>query len=41
MTATSRERSLYRQAGFEPCEPFGDYVNSPNSICMTRPLDSV
>jgi putative acetyltransferase len=32
-------RSLYTQAGFEPCEPFGSYVRSPNSICMTRWLE--
>jgi hypothetical protein len=26
-------------AGFERCEPFGDYVPSPNSACMTLSLD--
>ena len=28
-------RSLYVSAGFEPCEPFGDYRASPNSTYMT------
>jgi putative acetyltransferase len=28
-------RALYARAGFEPCEPFGDYTYSPNSVCMT------
>jgi putative acetyltransferase len=28
-------RNLYASAGFEPCEPFGDYRSSPNSTCMT------
>jgi putative acetyltransferase len=32
-------RALYAGAGFEPCEPFGDYFLSPNSICMTRWLN--
>jgi putative acetyltransferase len=36
-------RALYRQLGFEPCEPFGDYTANPHSICMTislgRPVD--
>lgn len=32
-------RSLYRSAGFEPCEPFGEYFHSPNSICMTMWLE--
>jgi putative acetyltransferase len=31
-------RALYADAGFEPCEPFGDYLPSPNSTCMTRRL---
>ena len=33
-------RSLYTQAGFQPCGPFGDYRPSPNSTFMTRVLDS-
>jgi putative acetyltransferase len=31
--------ALYRGAGFEPCEPFGQYRSSPSSTCMTRWLD--
>ena len=29
----------YASFGFEPCEPFGSYVVSPFSVCMTRRLD--
>jgi putative acetyltransferase len=32
-------RSLYRSAGFAPCEPFGDYQLSPNSAFMTMNLE--
>lgn len=28
-------RSLYVSAGFVPCEPFGDYRRTPNTIYMT------
>ena len=28
-------RSLYVNAGFAPCEPFGDYRQSPNTTYMT------
>ena len=31
-------RALYASAGFAPCEPFGDYRVSPNSVCMTTSL---
>lgn len=31
-------RALYARAGFRPCAPFGDYVEDPNSIFMTRAL---
>lgn len=31
-------RTLYEGAGFAPCEPFADYFDSPNSVCMTRTL---
>ena len=31
-------RALYARAGFEPCEPFGSYVEDPNSVFMTRLL---
>ena len=30
--------ALYARAGFRPCAPFGDYVEDPNSIFMTRAL---
>lgn len=29
-------RRLYASAGFEPCGPFGGYVEDPNSVFMTR-----
>jgi putative acetyltransferase len=32
-------RALYTGAGFQPCEPFGDYVDSPFSTWMTLRLD--
>lgn len=32
-------RSLYTSAGFVPCEPFGDYRRSPNTVYMTTRLD--
>ena len=31
-------RALYQSFGFEACEPFADYPNSPNSVCMTREI---
>jgi putative acetyltransferase len=31
-------RSLYASAGFESCEPFADYRDSPNSTYMTLRL---
>lgn len=31
-------RALYARAGFEPCAPFGTYVEDPNSVFMTREL---
>ena len=33
-------RRLYARAGFVPCEPFADYVASPNSAYMTLVLAS-
>jgi putative acetyltransferase len=30
--------ALYARAGFVPCAPFGDYVEDPNSVFMTRAL---
>ncbi len=32
-------RALYARFGFEPCGPFADYVDDPNSIFMTRVLE--
>lgn len=29
-------RSLYRAFGFRPSAPFGDYVDDPNSVFMTK-----
>lgn len=29
-------RALYSRFGFEACPPFGDYVEDPNSVFMTR-----
>jgi putative acetyltransferase len=31
-------RSLYAGAGFEPCEPFGDYRRTDNNFYMTMSL---
>lgn len=31
-------RALYARAGFSPCAPFGDYIDDPNSVFMTRTL---
>jgi putative acetyltransferase len=33
-------RSLYTRAGFEPCEPFGAYRDSRNSVYLTLALRS-
>lgn len=30
--------TLYKQHGFDMCGPFGDYVEDPNSLFMTRTL---
>ncbi len=32
-------RNLYRKHGFEACDPFGQYVDDPNSVFMTKLLD--
>jgi len=39
MDAFAPARSLYRGAGFAPCDPFGEYRSSPNSVYMTLRLD--
>lgn len=31
-------RTLYQSCGFEVCAPFGDYVEDPNSVFMSRTL---
>lgn len=31
-------RALYEAVGFRECEPFGDYSDSPFSVCMTIEL---
>lgn len=33
-------RSMYAKAGFVACPPFGEYVNSGTSYCMTKALDA-
>jgi putative acetyltransferase len=38
MEAFEPARTLYAGFGFEPCERFGDYPDSPLSVCMTLPL---
>ncbi len=40
MAAFAPARSLYASAGFEVCQPFGDYRESPNSTYMTLRLTS-
>ena len=36
--AFAAARSLYRRAGFRPCEPFGEYTANPHSVCLTLTL---
>lgn len=38
MDAFAPARALYASAGFEPCEPFADYPDSPTSAFMTLNL---
>ena len=38
MEAFAPARLLYLSVGFTVCPPFGDYFDSPNSVCMTRLL---
>lgn len=40
MDAFAPARSLYAKLGFKPCPPFGEYVGSPTSVCMTIELGS-
>ena len=30
--------ALYRKFGFEQCEPWGEYIDSPHSFCMSKRL---
>jgi putative acetyltransferase len=39
MDAFAPARRLYASAGFEVCEPFAGYWNSPYSVCMTLHLE--
>ncbi len=39
MAAFAPARALYQSAGFELCQPFGDYRESVNSTYMTLRLD--
>ena len=41
MAAFAPARAIYAEAGFVPCEPFGSYFHSPNSVCMTLALGSL
>lgn len=38
MAAFEPARRLYESAGFSYCEPFGSYVEDPNSVFMTRTI---
>jgi len=38
MPAFEPAQQLYRQFGFSHCAPFGEYVEDPNSVFMTRLL---
>ena len=38
MAAFAPARELYVRFGFEPCGPFADYVEDPNSVFMTTRL---
>ena len=38
MAAFEPARTLYASIGFAPCPPFGEYPDSPNSVCMTMAL---
>src|SRR5688572_33003596 len=38
MAAFTPARALYAGFGFQPCGPFGDYLDDPNSVFMTMDL---
>lgn len=37
--ASAAARAIYATRGFRACPPFGDYVEDPESVFMTRNLD--
>jgi putative acetyltransferase len=39
MEAFEPARQLYARAGFIFCPPFGDYIEDPNSVFMTKELN--
>lgn len=39
ITEFAPARALYERFGFEYCAPFGDYVDDPNSVFLTRILE--
>ena len=39
LPAFAAARSFYERHGFEPCGPFADYRDDPNSVFMTRSLE--
>lgn len=41
MEAFVPARALYTSLGFAVCPPFADYVDSPNSVCMTLVITPV
>jgi putative acetyltransferase len=38
MGAFAPARALYESAGFVPCAPFADYVESANSVYLSLPI---
>jgi len=40
MDAFAPARALYAKLGFRPCPPYGEYVGSPTSTCMTIVIGS-
>lgn len=40
MAAFGPARAMYLSAGFQRCEPFGEYTANPYSVCMTLGLGS-
>ena len=40
MAGFEAARTLYARHGFEPCGPFADYTDDPNSVFMTRAVQT-